>query len=131
MPSARNLRVLVVDDQQSMRGLTRYSLQQLGIKQIVEASSGQAALMEMKIGRFDAIVSDWNMAGMDGLSFLKFIRANPVTKRIPFIMATGNNDKEQIQAARAAGVSEYVIKPFNVATLKAKLETALGGPLTP
>ena len=126
MPSASTLRVLIVDDQMSMRGIARFCLQEIGIKNVVEAKSGADALVAMNSNKFDLILSDWNMDGMDGLTLLKTIRANPLTKRMPFIMATGQRDTEMVKTAIQAGVNNYVVKPFNAATLKAKIETVLG-----
>lgn len=126
MPVARNLRVLVVDDQASMRGLTRHCLNQLNINNIVEAASGMAAMQELGINKFDLIISDWNMDGMDGLELLKTIRANPLIKNTPFIMSTGNKDAEKVKTAIQAGVNNYVTKPFNVTTIKKKIEAVIG-----
>jgi len=126
VPVARNLRVLVVDDQASMRGLTRHCLNQLNVMNIVEAASGMAAMQELGINKFDLIISDWNMDGMDGLELLKTIRANPLIKSTPFIMSTGNKDAEKVKTAIQAGVNNYVTKPFNVMTIKKKIEAVIG-----
>ncbi|MGB0682177.1 MAG: response regulator [Magnetovibrionaceae bacterium] len=126
MPAAQSLRVLIVDDQASMRGLTRYCLEQMGVRNVTEANDGAAALNEMKLNKFDLIISDWNMEGIDGLELLKTIRANPLTQKTPFIMSTGNKEREKVQTAIKAGVNNYVVKPFNVATLKKKMEAVVG-----
>jgi two-component system chemotaxis response regulator CheY len=126
MPSASTLRVLIVDDQMSMRGIARYCLQEIGIKNVVEAKSGAEALVAMNSNKFDLIISDWNMDGMDGLTLLKTIRSNPLTKRMPFIMATGQRDTEMVKTAIQAGVNNYMVKPFNAATMKQKIEAVLG-----
>ena len=126
MPSASTLRVLIVDDQMSMRGIARYCLQEIGIKNVVEAKSGAEALVAMGANKFDLIISDWNMDGMDGLTLLKTIRSNPLTKRMPFIMATGQRDTEMVKTAIQAGVNNYMVKPFNAATMKQKIEAVLG-----
>jgi two-component system chemotaxis response regulator CheY len=126
MPSASTLRVLIVDDQMSMRGIARYCLQEIGIKNVVEAKSGAEALVAIGSNKFDLIISDWNMDGMDGLTLLKTIRSNPLTKRMPFIMATGQRDTEMVKTAIQAGVNNYMVKPFNAATMKQKIEAVLG-----
>ena len=120
------LTVLIVDDQMSMRGIARYCLQEIGIKNVVEAKNGNEALLAMNSNKFDLIISDWNMDGMDGLTLLKTIRANPLTKRMPFIMATGQRDTELVKTAIGAGVNNYMVKPFNAATMKQKIEAVLG-----
>lgn len=126
MPQAQNLKVLIVDDQQSMRGLLRYGLQQLGIRQVTEAKDGGEALQALLTTKFDLVISDWNMDGMDGLTLLKTIRANPLIKKTPFIMSTGQKDQEKVREAIQAGVNNYIVKPFNVETLKKKMEAVIG-----
>ena len=126
MPAAKNLRVLVVDDQHSMRGLTRHSLERMGVTQVVDVSSGEKALEALKAERFDLIISDWNMDGISGLDLLTSIRKNPVIGKLPFIMATSESGKAQVMAAAQAGANNYVLKPFSVADLKGKVEAVLG-----
>ncbi len=126
MPSAKNLQVLLVDDQKSMRQLTRFSLEQIGIKQVVEAKSGEEALCAMQGSKFDLVISDWNMDGMDGLDLLKHIRSDPLVKKTPFIMATGQNAKENVMEAVSAGVNNYIVKPLSVQVLKKKIEAVIG-----
>ena len=117
MPSAKNLQILVVDDQQSMRELTRHCLKQMGISKIEVAKSGEEALDVLSKVKFDIIVSDWNMDGISGLELLSKIRGNPVIKKLPFIMATGQKEKSQIIAAKEAGANNYVVKPFSTCLL--------------
>lgn len=126
MPKAQDMRVLLVDDQASMRHLIRYSLEQLGIRNVAEAKNGQEALDALAINRYDLIVSDWNMDVVDGLQLLKAVRANPLTQKTPFIMSTANKDREKVQAAVQAGVNNYIVKPFNVETLRKKIEQVVG-----
>jgi two-component system chemotaxis response regulator CheY len=126
MPQPHNLKVLIVDDQQSMRGLMRYGLQQLGIRNVVEAKDGGEALQALLANKFDLVMSDWNMEGMDGLTLLKTIRANALIKKTPFIMSTGQKDQEKVREAIQAGVNNYIVKPFNVETLRKKIEAVIG-----
>jgi two-component system, chemotaxis family, chemotaxis protein CheY len=129
MPAAKSLRVLVVDDQQSMRGLTRHSLERIGVTHVVDVSSGEKALAALQHEKFDLIISDWNMEGISGLDLLTSIRKNPVIGKMPFVMATSENTKAQIMAAVQAGVNNYVLKPFSAIDLKGKIEAVLG-PIT-
>ena len=126
MPEAKSLRVLVVDDQHSMRGLTRHSLERMGVTQVIDVSSGELALETLKTEKFDLIISDWNMEGISGLDLLTSIRKNPVIGKLPFIMATSESSKAQVMAAAQAGANNYVLKPFSVADLKGKVEAVLG-----
>lgn len=126
MPSAQNMLVLVVDDQQSMRQLACYTLEQIGVRNVVQAKDGNQALEAMQSNRFDLVISDWNMDGMDGMDLLKTIRADPLQKKTPFIMATGQNSKEHVQEAIKAGVNNYIVKPFSAKVLKEKIEAVVG-----
>lgn len=126
MPSAKNLQILVVDDQQSIRDLTRHCLKQMGINQVEVAKSGEEALGVLGKTKFDLIISDWNMDGISGLELLNKVRNNPVLKKLPFIMATGQKEKSQIVAAKEAGANNYIVKPFSAADLKKRVEAVLG-----
>jgi len=126
MPAASALKVLIVDDQQSMRQLLRYCLDQMGIRQITECKDGRDAAASLQTQKFDLIISDWNMEDVDGLTLLKAVRSHALTKKTPFIMATGQKSKEQVLEAVNAGVNNYVTKPFNVNDLKKKVEAVLG-----
>lgn len=126
MPKASSINVLIVDDQQSMRGICKYILTQLGFKEIMEAKSGRDALGKIEKTNFDLIISDWNMDDIDGLTLLKVLRKHPRTAKLPFIMATGRSDKEQVKEAIACGVNNYIIKPFDAGTMKKRIEAVIG-----
>ncbi len=129
MPAASAIRVLVVDDQMTMRSLIRTSLQQIGIREIIEAADGEAGLRAAISTPVHLIISDFNMPNLDGLGLLRGIRAHPPTSKTAFIMLTGRADRELVQRAVQYGVNNYVVKPFTTAQLKDKLE-AVFGPLT-
>lgn len=129
MPAAASLTCLVVDDQMTMRSLVRTSLQQIGVRDIREASDGEIALREMVTKPAHLVISDYNMPNLDGLGLLRAIRAHPPTQKAAFIMLTGRADRELVQRAVQFGVNNYLVKPFTVAQLKTKLE-AVFGPLT-
>ncbi len=115
-------RILVVDDFPTMRKIVRGVLKQLGYTNIEEAEDGQQAISILEQSPYDFVVSDWNMPNMTGLELLKAVRANPKTKHIPFLMVTAEADKANIVEAVKAGVSSYVVKPFNAGTLKEKID---------
>jgi len=129
MPAAAALKVLVVDDQLTMRSLIRASLQQIGIREIVEAPDGEAGLRTAITTPVHLIISDFNMPNLDGLGLLRGIRAHGPTSKTAFIMLTGRADRELVQRAVQFGVNNYLVKPFTTAQLKEKLE-AVFGPLT-
>ena len=126
MPKASDVSVLIVDDQQSMRGICKYILNQLGFTNVVEARSGRDALGKLEKTPVDLIISDWNMDDIDGLTLLRVIRRHPKTQGMPFIMATGRSDKEQVKEAISFGVNNYIIKPFDASTMKKRIEAVIG-----
>lgn len=126
MPSASSLRVLVVDDQQTMRSLVRGGLQQLGFTDVAEAADGETALKMMITRPVHLVISDYNMPKMDGLQLLRAVRAHPPLKSIAFIMLTGRADKELVQRCVQYGVNNYLVKPFTVEILKGKVEAVVG-----
>ncbi len=116
-------RFLVVDDFPTMRRIVRNLLKELGFANVDEAEDGAAGLAKVKEGRFDFVISDWNMPNMDGLQMLQNIRAdaNPSISKLPVLMVTAEAKKENIIAAAQAGANGYVVKPFTAATLDEKL----------
>ncbi len=117
-----NMTVLVVDDQTVMVRIMQGLLQQLGITNLDAAQSGRVALKKMRAKRYDLVISDWHMEQMSGYDLLREIRADPRLMQTPFIMVTGDPRTENVIAARKAGVSNYIVKPFNGKTLKSKIE---------
>ena len=126
MPAATALKVLVVDDQQTMRSLVRHSLQEIGVVDISEAVDGEDALRKLLAQPVNLVISDYNMPNLDGLGLLRGIRATPRLKAIGFIMLTGRADGDLVQRAVQFGVNNYLVKPFTIATLKEKIEGVFG-----
>ena len=96
MPAAAVLKVLVVDDQNSVRQMTRMTLEQIGIRQIHEAENGRDAMGTASLQPLDLIISDFNMPEMDGLALLRAVRGHPAARKIPFILLTGRGDRELV-----------------------------------
>src|SRR6266699_1841606 len=107
-----SMSVLVVDDYNTTIRIIRNLLKQLGFENIDDASDGSAALNKMRTKRYGLVISDWNMEPMTGYDLLREVRADPNLATTPFIMI----------AAKKAGVNNYIVKPFNAATLKTKIE---------
>ena len=126
MTLARTLRVLVVDDQMSMRALMRSYLRKLGFESIDEADSGKAAFLELGKRPYNLVVSDFNMENGTGLELLVNMRKHPVLKRVPVIMVTGNNDQASVQSVVQVGVNGYVVKPVSQDALKARIVKIFG-----
>ncbi len=123
MPSPRSLKILVVDDQQSMRGLARQCLARLGVQEVALAATGEAALDMMAETRFDIVISDLNMPGLSGVELARRIKEHPVFARIPVFLATSDAYREQ---AEDETVDHFVAKPFSVADMRGALEAHLG-----
>ena len=114
--------VLVVDDYSTMVRIIRNLLRQLGFTDIDDATDGATALDKMGSKRYGLVISDWNMEPMTGFDLLQRVRANPDIETTPFIMVTAESKTENVIAAKKAGVNNYIVKPFNAQTLKAKIE---------
>ena len=121
-----SMSVLVVDDYNTMIRIIRNLLKQLGFENIDDASDGSAALSKMRGKKYGLVISDWNMEPMTGYDLLREVRANPDLSKTPFIMITAESKTENVIAAKKAGVSNYIVKPFNAATLKTKMEAVFG-----
>ena len=118
----KDINILIVDDFSTMRRIIRNLLRDLGFNNTSEADDGKTALPMLKSGRFDFLVTDWSMPGMDGLTLLRTVRADEELSHMPVLMVTAEAKREQIVIAAEAGVNGYVVKPFTAATLKDKIE---------
>ena len=122
----KNMNVLIVDDYKTMLRIVGNLLKQLGFSNVDEATDGSMALTMFKNKNYGLIISDWNMEPMSGLDLLKQVRVSTANNNVPFIMVTAESKTENVIAAKQAGVSNYIVKPFNAETLKAKMTTVLG-----
>ena len=118
--------ILIVDDYKTMLRIIRNLLKQLGFNNVDEATDGSAALQKLRDKEYSLVISDWNMEPMSGMQLLTEVRADMKLKGLPFIMITAESKTENVIAAKEAGVSNYIVKPFNAATLKTKLSAVLG-----
>lgn len=118
------MKILVVDDFSTMRRIIKNLLRDLGFNNTDEADDGLTALPMLKGGKYDLLVTDWNMPGMQGIDLLKAVRADADENlnSIPVLMVTAEQKKEQIIEAAQAGVNGYIVKPFTALILKEKLE---------
>jgi len=126
MPAASAIKVMVVDDQTSMRAMIRRTLQDLGFRDVRDKASAAEALDDVRANRVHLIISDYNMPDMDGLQFLQEVRKDAVIGKTVFIMLTASAEKEIVQKAAEMGVNNYVVKPFTPAALKEKIERVFG-----
>jgi two-component system chemotaxis response regulator CheY len=118
----RDMKILVVDDFSTMRRIVKNLLKELGFSHFDEADDGATAWPMVQTGKYDFIVSDWNMPQMTGLQLLKNVRADEKLKETPFLLITAEAKRSQILEAAQAGVDGYIVKPFTAATLNAKIQ---------
>jgi CheY-like chemotaxis protein len=118
-----HLKVLIVEDNQHMRSLLRSLLNSAGIRDIIEANNGTTALTALREKKCDLVLSDLAMKPMDGLTFSHAVRTaeNSPNPFIPIIMITGHTEKHQVEAARDAGVTEFLVKPITASSLFSRI----------
>ena len=116
------MNVLIVDDYKTMLRIIRNLLKQIDFNNVEEASDGSDALTKLRGGSFGLVISDWNMQPMTGLQLLQEVRSDDKLRSTPFIMITAESKVENVVAAKQAGVSNYIVKPFNAETLREKIE---------
>jgi two-component system chemotaxis response regulator CheY len=114
--------VLVVDDYNTMVRIIRNLLRQLGFENVDDAGDGASALAKLRARKYGLVISDWNMEPMTGYDLLRQVRGDPELATMPFIMVTAESKTENVIAAKKAGVSNYIVKPFNAQTLRNKIE---------
>jgi two-component system chemotaxis response regulator CheY len=126
MAVEQNMPILIVDDYKTMLRIVRNLLKQLGFDNVDEATDGSEALSRLRGKTYGLVISDWNMEPMTGYQLLKEVRADAKLKETPFIMVTAESKTENVVAAKKAGVNNYIVKPFNAATLKTKMTAVIG-----
>lgn len=117
-----DIAVLVVDDYSTMVRIIRKLLKQVGFENVDEAASGAEAYEKLKQKSYGLVISDWNMEPMTGYDLLKAVRGDANLKDTPFILVTAESKTENIEAAKAAGVDSYLVKPFTAPVLKEKID---------
>jgi two-component system chemotaxis response regulator CheY len=120
-----NLPILSVADFRTMLRIIRNLLKQLGFTNVDEASDGGEALTRLREKAYGLVISDWNMQPVTGRDLLREVRADAALQSLPFIMITAESKAENVVAAKEAGVNNYIVKPFNAETLKAKISSVL------
>ena len=121
--------VLVVDDEEIALSLVSQLLTRIGFSDIDRARNGALAWGMMEAKKYGLVISDWNMPKMNGLELLKAVRTDDRFRRTPYILTSIDGSLERVKIARLAGVSAFVLKPFDETMLRAKLDEVLSGPL--
>jgi two-component system chemotaxis response regulator CheY len=116
------MHALVVDDSKTIRMFLKERLNELGFE-VTEAADGRQALNRLKnMNQVDLVLVDWNMPEMDGISFVRAVRAESDYSTLPMMMVTTNAELSQVSKALEAGVNEYIMKPFTTDILREKLQ---------
>lgn len=129
-PGLSKIKVLVVDDNAAMRGMVRAVLSAFGCSRVVEAADAKTALNAAIQSSFDIMIVDWKMAPIDGLTLVRRMRdpdqsPNPY---LPIIMLSAYSEASKVRQAREAGVTEFLVKPFNTAALYARIVSIVNRP---
>lgn len=120
------LRVMVVDDMSTSRGVITQALDAFGIRNVASTSDGPSALKALATAPVHLVISDFNMPQMDGLQLLQQLRAGPKTKGVGFILITGKADKDIIDQGRKLGMNNFLKKPFDPNDLRSCIEAVVG-----
>ncbi|MBW6417528.1 response regulator [Celeribacter sp. PS-C1] len=120
------LRVMVVDDMSTSRGLITNALDSYGIRNVASAADGPSALQKLAAYPVHLVISDYNMPGMDGLQLLHALRSNGATRGIGFLLITGRADREIIDMGKRLGMNNFLKKPFDPAGLRGAIEAIVG-----
>ena len=120
-PRLADLRVLIVDDSRVIRLMTKRHLQEFGIEKVDQAANGSEALEAMRQDKPDVVLLDWNMPGMSGLEVVQAMHQDKELHRVPILMVTARNSREDVMAAMKAGIFSYIVKPLNPEALEKKL----------
>jgi two-component system, chemotaxis family, chemotaxis protein CheY len=118
------MRFLIVDDSSTMRRIIINTLTKLGYESFTEAGNGKEGLDRLSAGPVDMVITDWNMPEMNGVDFVRNLRATERGKSLPVLMVTTNAANADVAEALQAGVTNYVVKPFTADTLKEKILAA-------
>ena len=123
---AKDSKILVVEDNVTTRVYIKRILKNLGYQNVLAVDDGKTAALEMKVNDFDLIISDWDMPNLNGLEFLKLLRKNPKRRNTPFLMVTAEKEVAKMRKALHQGADNYIVKPFQPAYLKKKIQELLG-----
>ena len=118
---SRDISILIIDDHASTRDLIKAILRSSGFNRVMQAENGRLGIDIVQKEKVQLIICDWNMPVLNGLETLKFIKEDARYKDIPFIMLTAEAYTDSLKAAIAAGVSDYIAKPFTAETLLNKI----------
>jgi CheY-like chemotaxis protein len=122
--------ILVVEDNQPMLDITRALLSTFGVGKVVGAANGELGYKKFCEHNPDMVIADWMMRPMDGISFTRIVRNDPASPNpyVPIILMTGFSEKRRVIQARDAGVTEFLVKPFNAHDLYKRMVQVIERP---
>ncbi len=120
-------KILVVDDSATLRRCIVNVLTEIGYADIIEASDGAEALQMMKEHAIDLLITDWNMPKVDGMALISIVRQSEHCHDIPILMVTSRSVESDVLDAVDAGINSYIVKPFTIEVMRAKIEQILSG----
>ena len=126
MSLREQLRVMVVDDMSTSRGLITQALDAIGISNVATAADGKSALQSLLRSPVHLVISDYNMPEMDGLHLLHYLRKTPQTAKVGFLLITGRAEPANIEKGKQLGMNNFLKKPFQPAELKSSIEAIVG-----
>ena len=126
MSLREQLRIMVVDDMSTSRGLITQALDAIGIQNVATAGDGKTALAAIAKSPVHLVISDYNMPEMDGLHLLHHLRSSPATQKTGFLLITGRADPAIINKGKQLGMNNFLAKPFETADLKGAIEAIVG-----
>ena len=117
--------ILIVDDQEKLLKLVILLMNRLGFPDVEGVTDAVTGLERMRQRRYALVISDLVMEPMDGLSFLREIRADDTLMNTPFLLTEASFDFEDINLAHQAGADAFILKPFDMSVLKTKLKQVI------
>lgn len=121
-----SLRIMVVDDMATSRGLITQALDDIGIKNYITENDGRRALDKLASSPVHLVLSDYNMPGLDGLGLLKAVRSQQATQKMGFILVTGRPTPEIVTEAKKFGLNNMIKKPFTSESMRTCIESVVG-----
>lgn len=126
MALREQLRVMVVDDMSTSRGLILQALDEIGIRQVAYANDGPSAIQALERTPAHLVISDFNMPAMSGLQLLHALRSGARTRGMGFILITGRAEREILEEGRRLGMNNWLKKPFTTVELRNAIEAVVG-----
>lgn len=120
------IRIMVVDDMSTSRGLITQALDGFGIRQVESAADGPSALQKLANWPVHLVISDMNMPGMNGLQLLHALRSAAQTRKVGFLLITGKADRQIIETGKQLGMNNFLPKPFQPTDLRNAIEAIVG-----